>query len=359
MNDSQETLYSMRLIDNKRVGPIKILPDRNQQKYLFEKAYESAFINNQCNDKINIAYFLNADYFDGDEDFKPRYKSNKINPFRDDTERNINYMLQKRSNYGVLVLVDKDLVSQGFVLFEHMANDSDILYLDIICTRPGFGSVILKAFIEFAQSIGASSIRLHSLFNVTRYYSKFGFDYGTNCNDRIVSSNANSYAREIYNGADEFIKEYGERIKAHNSDSTKKKIEWQDKEAIRDPRWLRFINYLQSNSINASIVNLTEPSTRKSLGRNYDVQRCKNVIVNDFNRSQFLSTCTDTGYDMILCLGHDKTDVSSSLRSRINRARVLRPTEESFMRSKIRSTPRQNEIVSVGRNKFHIIKPHM
>ena len=341
-------------------GSLKKLPWTNMQREFFTKAYESAYVNNHCNDHIDVAYFLNPDHFDEEITFQPRYKTAKLNPYAEDIQRNLDYMIDKRNNFGVLVMVDEQNMTNGFVLFKHLPNDTDILYLDIICTKAGYGTPILNAFIKFAKHINASSIRLHALFDVVRYYKRFNFDYGTNCNDRINSTGSNEYERKIFNDADEFIKENAMRIKEYNA-THKNKIEFNNLKSIKDSRWLTFINYLQQHGINASTRSIEELSSRSKASKS---KGCKNLIINKYNENEFINNCIDTGYDMILCLREERsTNAETSLRSiakaRQLRTRVLQQPEESFLRSKIRSMPRQHESVSVGRKSFHIIKPNI
>lgn len=94
-------------------------------------------------------------------------------------------------------LFDEDRTANDvFVLFENASGKFDFLgfvlaykdghqavYLDVICSKPGFGQKVLKGFIHFAMAFGATQVRLSSLPNVLRFYPRFKFEYRNSCAD--------------------------------------------------------------------------------------------------------------------------------------------------------------------------------
>ena len=312
------------------------------KKIFFKKAYESAFISNHCNGRIVENYFLNQNYAN-DKNFSLKNKT---------SDQKLNYMLEKRTNYSVLLFFQdyekeidlKDREALGFIIFEHLPGHA--LYLDIICGKAGTGSVILQSFINYANEILASSIRLHALIDVTRYYSRFGFDYGDSCATRISSStnpkiNTNLDLIEIYKGADEYIKGLKFRPKENGGP------EFDNATELRNQNWRKFINFLQSKSINASEEEYAAEEERNLRRKREGVTekvvfKCKSkTILSEQEIPVFAETCLDAGYNMILCLRQEdpETEIkikqklkafASNLYTKISKKTIVGPENYSY-----------------------------
>jgi len=94
------------------------------------------------------------------------------------------------------VLKTKD--SRSFILGKYLGLNE--YFIDILCSRPGYGKIILTNFISFCETLGAKSIILNSLPLVMTFYPKFGFEFRKNCRSltNIISLPKNIKNRKIF-----------------------------------------------------------------------------------------------------------------------------------------------------------------
>jgi hypothetical protein len=89
-----------------------------------------------------------------------------------------NYVRQAiRRNTMIFILFDESDVMKGFLLATPL--DKDRVYLDVICAAKGFGSTLLREFIQAMGSYG--EIILSALTSVLAYYPQFGFEHRHDC----------------------------------------------------------------------------------------------------------------------------------------------------------------------------------
>lgn len=83
-------------------------------------------------------------------------------------------------------------------------DDENGVYIDVICSKLGYGGPILSGFQEFVRSQRLGNITLSTLINVIGVYTRAGFNFRTSCND-------DPFVLETYNPA--LWQAYLERVK--------------------------------------------------------------------------------------------------------------------------------------------------
>ena len=178
----------------------------------------------------------------------------------------------------------KSFHMEGFALCNdlNLYSNNNGIYLDAICTRPKYGSILLNLIEYFSKKKRFEFIQLSSLAYVINYYRKKGYRHIKKCTQkegdfyreqeipRMAESNSHKKFKD-----DNDIIDYEED---ENNKIIRKSIQEKDVE---------FINFLKLLSSRGYGVNCSDHKNRPSKYRTYSFLDKK---------------CMDEGFTMIKCL---------------------------------------------------------
>ena len=191
---------------------------------------------------------------------------------------------------SIIFLIESKLDSRkgsyhmvGFSLCNdlNLEDEGNGIYLDAICTRPRYGSILLEFIENFAKKKRFGFIKLSSLAYVINYYRRKGYKHIKNCQTKEgegYRENQISRSAEL-NSHKKFKKD--EDIIDWEEDSNeiiRNSIQEKDRE---------FVDFLKLLSSRGYGVNCSEYKDRPTSSRTY-------VFLN--------KKCMDEGFTMIKCL---------------------------------------------------------
>ena len=171
----------------------------------------------------------------------------------------------------------------GFSLCNDLNIESDKngIYLDAICTRPRYGSILLDFIEKFAKEKRFDFIKLSSLAYVINYYRKRGYRHVKNCKNK----EGEGYREEQISR----MAELNSHKKFKDDDAIIEYEEDEDDKIIRksiQEKDIEFVNFLKLLSSRGYGVNCSNHKDRPSKYRTYSFLDKK---------------CMDEGFTMIKC----------------------------------------------------------
>jgi hypothetical protein len=70
--------------------------------------------------------------------------------------------------------------------FMTMVRNESKLFIDVICSEPGFGKPMIVSVLSWADTARIRDVELHALPGVLFYYQQYGFDFRKSCSDKPV-----------------------------------------------------------------------------------------------------------------------------------------------------------------------------
>jgi len=162
----------------------------------------------------------------------------------------LEYQMNKKNQYGALIFA-KQLLKQtrrqmqvvsepvGFLMF--YKENATTVHLDIVCSKQGFGSVVINNFLSIMEKEYKYNVGLDALANVLLYYPKaFGFQYRQDCNSPTIQI------------PDALLHAALEESKAYITPQNKTGYPKSNGEAYSRGPWLDIMKYLQSQDLNVA-----------------------------------------------------------------------------------------------------------
>lgn len=162
-------------------------------------------------------------------------------------------------NNFVMIVSDDDGVRKGVL----QANISQYgAYIDVVCARRGFGSALIKHFLQYFDGIFPNNyVKLSAMPNVLTFYQQFGFEFRKSCDEPPIRPFFDDYIQQLKEG----------KIK-------------NEQDSYENDSALAILKYLQSFELNVTAA--------KDGCKRADAYSTKSIVDN---------SCANDGYTMYRC----------------------------------------------------------
>ena len=272
---------------------------------------DAILLTHACNNNVNRNYLASVS-----EDFRGTAAARAREAQKDRDGCFILYQ-ESSSRRGSFV------VPRGFVLtVMHGPN----VHIDVICAESGFGSPLLKTFLEFFDRRGLN-VDLDSLASVLMYYPKFGFEYRNSCSEDPYVIPEHLKAR------------LQAKIKNETAPTT-------NKEAYNDDDWLELMTQLTRRKLSAKKGRCLSVKTKNAVASNNCAQdgfamvRCKYMPPLRIRKPPSMSSDFELSPSLAV-------SAASPRMSRSRASRASRPASRPASRS--RASPKPSRLLTRSR----------
>lgn len=95
--------------------------------------------------------------------------------------------IEEQLSVNTFFLLVWDQGWKGFLMGYPLRNGQ---YVDVLCTRPGYGTALMQFFTDYSWKKGAEYIELSSLLKVLPFYRRLGFEHGSCAKADVVMTDA-------------------------------------------------------------------------------------------------------------------------------------------------------------------------
>lgn len=124
--------------------------------------------------------------------------------------------IQEQLSVNTFFLLVWDQGWKGFLMGHSLGNGNG-QYVDVLCTKKGYGTALMEFFTEYSWKKGADYIELNSLLKVLPFYRRHGFEHRPSCNAKEDVVMSDALANHLRNQQYTHVSEYMEdpRMQEH------------------------------------------------------------------------------------------------------------------------------------------------